>query len=777
MNELSKSVPSESSTNPTYYELSTVIIAASTDGPITVAQNRHVVVDLNGNTINRNRTSSVVDGYVIKVKGDLTIKGTGTITGGMSQDNSAGVYVNGGRFTMEGGTISGNTTLLGSNTNCRAGGVYVDEDGAFTMKDGTISNNTAYSAGGVYVEGGAFTMEGGTISNNNTAENSSSGGGVCLNGGTFTMKGGKISKNKAVSGGGVSVDKGTFTMEGNSTISNNTGTSDGGGVYVYSGTFNMNDGTISGNTANNWGGGVYVAYSDSTFNMTGGVIGGTATDKNTATSGGGVYLFGKPTFKMTGGAISYNAATGGDGGGGVYVSSGTFNLSGKVDISGNTENSGDCDVKLYRSIFDLNVITVKGKLENTTPIGVKASEGDVFTSGFKAIMPDADPADFFESDETGWGVLWNDNKTEAIMAPAATVIFDNNIASDPQTKKQYVRLDTETELRANPFTRPGYCVTTWTTNPDGTGDKYADQGKVKLNGKLILYAQWEQITPASAQAPAPNSLAYTGSAQPLVTAGSVEGGTMEYALGTDSTTPPADGWSTDIPTGTEPGTYYVWYRVIGDQNHKDVDPACVVVSIEAIAPVGSSGSADYTVLASLKTSGKRALKLKWAKVDGAEGYDVFFGECGSGKCDFVTSVNGLSYKFTKLRKGFAYKAFVRAWRTEGGAKVYIGEPSPDVHAIAGGKSNKYTNPKKISVKKKKIKLAVGGKKKIKASLTKVSNRREYLNHTAKKRWFSSDRNVATVNAKGVVTAVGPGSCKIIVMAENGMRASVKVTVK
>ena len=617
--------------------------------------------------------------------------------------------------------------------------------------------------------GGTFTMKGGEISNNTA----SCGGGVDVANGTFTMEGdSKISNNTGTSdGGGVRVDSGTFTMEGGTISGNEAQDTDGGGVEVNGGTFNMKDGTISGNKANSWGGGVYVTYSNSTFNMTGGVIGGTATDKNTATNGGGVCVFGKGTFDMKGGEISYNSATS-EGGGGVYVINSTFNLSGEVKISDNKDSSGGDNVYLYSG----NVITVNGKLENTEPIGVTAEAGkDVdITSGFKTKMADADPADFFESDIDGWGVLWNGNKTEAIMAPAVAVIFDNNIADHPETKMQYVLPDKETELRANPFTRPGYCVTTWTTNPDGTGDKYADQGKVKLNGKLILYAQWEQITPASAQAPAPNSLAYTGSAQPLVTAGSVEGGTMEYALGTDSTTPPADGWSTDIPTGTEPGTYYVWYRVIGDQNHKDVAPACIVVSIEAIAP---SGSADYTVLASLKTSGKRALKLKWTKVDGAEGYDVFFGECGSGKCDFVTSVNGLSYKFTKLRKGFAYKAFVRAWRTEGGAKVYIGEPSPDVHAIAGGKSNKYTNPKKISVKKKKIKLAVGGKKKIKASLTKVSNRREYLNHTAKKRWFSSDRNVATVNAKGVVTAVGPGSCKIIVMAENGMRASVKVTVK
>ncbi|MDE6350203.1 MAG: hypothetical protein K2K67_04285, partial [Treponemataceae bacterium] len=48
-----------------------------------------------------------------------------------------GVNVGGsGTFTMEGGTISGNTAT--SN----GGGVYVNGSGAFTMQNGTISGNT-----------------------------------------------------------------------------------------------------------------------------------------------------------------------------------------------------------------------------------------------------------------------------------------------------------------------------------------------------------------------------------------------------------------------------------------------------------------------------------------------------------------------------------------------------------------------------------------------------------------------------------------------------------
>ena len=48
---------------------------------------------------------------------------------------------------------------------------------------------------------------------------------------------------------------------------------------------------------------------------------------------------------------------------------------------------------------------------------------------------------------------------------------------------------------------------------------------------------------------------------------------MQYSL-TESGT-----YSQDIPTGTDAGTYTVWYRVIGDENHNNTAPASVAVSI------------------------------------------------------------------------------------------------------------------------------------------------------------------------------------------------------
>ena len=78
------------------------------------------------------------------------------------------------------------------------------------------------------------------------------------------------------------------------------------------------------------------------------------------------------------------------------------------------------------------------------------------------------------------------------------------------------------------------------------------------------------ITPPTAQ----ENLTYNGQEQALIIAGSVEKyGTMRYSLTKNGT------YSQDIPTGTDAGTYTVWYRVIGDENHNDTVPASVVVSI------------------------------------------------------------------------------------------------------------------------------------------------------------------------------------------------------
>ncbi|MBQ7670038.1 MAG: hypothetical protein IJS45_04885, partial [Clostridia bacterium] len=78
-----------------------------------------------------------------------------------------------------------------------------------------------------------------------------------------------------------------------------------------------------------------------------------------------------------------------------------------------------------------------------------------------------------------------------------------------------------------------------------------------------------------------NKLTCDGMEKALVTVtGEVAGGEMQYALGKDAQTAPEDGWSTDVPAATNTGTYFVWYKVVADENHNDSTPVYVEVTID-----------------------------------------------------------------------------------------------------------------------------------------------------------------------------------------------------
>ena len=71
-----------------------------------------------------------------------------------------------------------------------------------------------------------------------------------------------------------------------------------------------------------------------------------------------------------------------------------------------------------------------------------------------------------------------------------------------------------------------------------------------------------------------NDLVYNGEEQKLITEGEANGGKMVYSL--DGNT-----FEENIPTATNAGEYIVYYKVLGDENHNDVEVAnTIVVSIQ-----------------------------------------------------------------------------------------------------------------------------------------------------------------------------------------------------
>ena len=72
---------------------------------------------------------------------------------------------------------------------------------------------------------------------------------------------------------------------------------------------------------------------------------------------------------------------------------------------------------------------------------------------------------------------------------------------------------------------------------------------------------------------AATNLVYNGAAQALVSAGETGDGTLMYSTSENGP------YSETIPTGTDAGTYEIWYKVEGDGNHSDSTPANLDVTI------------------------------------------------------------------------------------------------------------------------------------------------------------------------------------------------------
>ena len=122
----------------------------------------------------------------------------------------------------------------------------------------------------------------------------------------------------------------------------------------------------------------------------------------------------------------------------------------------------------------------------------------------------------------------------------------------------------------------------------GSWDVEPDEKTVIEQDTVYTYIYAKKEPAAVTKAPSANNLTYNEQAQDLVTAGEATGGQLRYAPGKDLNTPPsADEYSAEVPVGTDAGTYYVWYKVFGDDTHLDSPEACFAVTI---GPGNSSGS-------------------------------------------------------------------------------------------------------------------------------------------------------------------------------------------
>ena len=300
--------------------------------------------------------------------------------------------------------------------------IRVGEGATLNLYDGNATTEHRYSVSGSAANGAGVatvndaltsnyqTFNGGYITGGYFPDGYKYGAGVNLegNGATLYMYGGTIIGNRLTAGttggGGVCVqdwDKsGGFYMYGGSIVGNTSNY--GGGVYVRCGKMELIGGNISKNVANgNIGGGVLVFGGNSTLVVQGGAI-----NNNTAVYGGAVEASGDGTVIISGGSFTNNLATGQ---GGALTNQRTdgntspasFYISGSPVFSDNTAGGQANDFYLCNTA----VLNLTAALSNTAKIVIKkASTTGAFTSGWSTYMEDADPFDYFISDNANYEV-------------------------------------------------------------------------------------------------------------------------------------------------------------------------------------------------------------------------------------------------------------------------------------------------------------------------------------------------------------------------------------
>lgn len=212
---------------------------------------------------------------------------------------------------------------------------------------------------------------------------------------------------------------------------------------------------------------------------------------------------------------------------------------------------------------------------------------------------------------------------------------------------------------------------------------------------------------------------------------------------------------------------------------------CKATKTETIPKLKPSApKVSGTPLAKL-TAKSKSITISWNKIQGADGYDIFFAQCNhNGKKIATKSVKTIkgnkTFKWTKsgLKKGTAYKAYVSAYIYKNGKKTYV-KNSPLMHAYTGNGTKNYTNSKSVKVNKTKVTLKKGKTFKIKAKVNKVNKRKKLMpkSHAPTLRYMTSNNKIASVNSGGKITAKGKGTCYIYVFAHNGVSKRVKVTVQ
>ncbi len=389
------------------------ITASGSNDRLKVNKNKNVVLDLNGKTLSRNRSSKNNDGHVIEVfDGTLTINDSsssnlGKITkgyakngGGLNIHKEATVIINGGQITdnkatngggifnrgtliMTGGVIcdnkaddSGgaihcttdsadskidisNVTIKNNSAEENSGAIYLLLNRDSYIRDCVISNNSSDDiAGAIKMKssGKTLTIMGNTSFTGNNSDDD--GGAIYLEKGTVRMTGGSFNSNISDNdSGAVKVTENTNFEATGTTFNCNQAKSEEAGAIKNFGTTTLTNCTLSSNTAQKEGGAL---WNDSKMTLTD----CTFTTNSSATKGGAVYS--DDVLTINGVEMTQNSTSGN--GGGLFVGGGSdpVKIKGLLTVRNNNAEGGIGNIYLR----DNRKLEVIGNIDESSRVGI-----------------------------------------------------------------------------------------------------------------------------------------------------------------------------------------------------------------------------------------------------------------------------------------------------------------------------------------------------------------------------------------------------------------------
>ncbi len=175
---------------------------------------------------------------------------------------------------------------------------------------------------------------------------------------------------------------------------------------------------------------------------------------------------------------------------------------------------------------------------------------------FNGTYTNADHAMYLNEEKN---TIYRTNNRGGSENQAIQIILNANFGDSAETVEQSLTPGEETLLIPAPFAREGYTFTGWSTQADGGGTSYADQGAITVNNggePVTLYAQWKLVGENELIVAADCNHAEYGTAITLAASPAVEGWTYTWYKGNEPVSG-QNGSTLVLENVSDSGSYHV----------------------------------------------------------------------------------------------------------------------------------------------------------------------------------------------------------------------------